>query len=127
MTLTGGYSQTSSGALDIGSLSSFDLFKVNDTATPNGTLNLSCSGACSITVDEEITIPDANANGLSGAFASLALSGFASGAFDVLYDVANGDVKLRVTESVSAVPLPAGVWLMLSGLGATGALRRRAG
>lgn len=66
-----------------------------------------------------MTILDAAANNLVGEFFGLALFGFATGGFEIVYDRLAGDVRLLVTEatSPSPVPLPASAWLLLGGLG----------
>ena len=77
---------------------------------------------------DEIVILDAIGQ-LSGSFTSVLMSGFASGAFDVIYDTVNDRVLLRATEIVTAaVPLPGSVNLMLGGLVLLGSVvaRKRA-
>lgn len=131
LNLLGSYTQAAGGALDIelNSLLSADLLQVSGAGNLNGALNLYCAGACSFAVGDEITILDAAPNSLNGLFATLALFGFGTGAFDIVYDRPNGNVRLQVTEAVSSVvPLPAPAWLMLTGLGVLGmAGRKRAG
>ena len=63
---------------------------------------------------------------MSGRFANLTLAGFGGGAFEVVYDVANSDVFLHLTQDVlAAVPEPETYALWLVGLGAMGLLMRR--
>jgi hypothetical protein len=54
------------------------------------------------------------------------LSGFATGAFSVVYDTAADKVNLLVTQAVTAaVPEPESWALMLAGMGVMGWLARR--
>lgn len=75
-----------------------------------------------------VTILDSDGD-LSGTFASITLNGFASGAFNVIYDTAADRVQLLVTQAVTAaVPEPGTYALWLAGLGALGyVVRRRRG
>jgi hypothetical protein len=117
----------SAGILDseIGTLLNSDKLVVTGSAALAGTLALHCFAACDLAVGDTLTILDAANNSLSGTF-GLALFGFASGAFDVIYDHALGDVRLVVTEAVSAVvPLPAAAWFLSGGLIVLGRVRRR--
>lgn len=51
---------------------------------------------------------------------------FGGGTLEILYVATNGNPSiLEVDARVSPIPLPAGAWLLLGGLGALGALRRR--
>ena len=63
---------------------------------------------------------------LSGTFASVSLSGFATGAFNVIYDTVADRVQLQVTQGVTAaVPEPGTYTLWLAGLGGLGWVARR--
>ena len=130
LTINGNFDQTANGVFDIDleNLANFDLLVVNGTASLTGTLALHCLHNCAFAVGDEFTILDAAAGGLSGSL-SIALLGFGSGAFETFFDVANGDVKLRILEAVTApatVPLPPAVWLLGSALAAMLARRRSA-
>ena len=127
--LTGNYAQAAAGvfAVDLESRSSHDLFNISGSAALNGTLAISCFAACSLAVGDVVTILD-SAGDLSGSFASVTLSGFATGAFSVVYDTAADRVQLLVTQAVTAVPEPGSYALMLAGIAVLGGLaqhRRR--
>lgn len=125
--LAGSYVQTVGGSfeVDLGSPSSHDLFNISGSALLGGQLSIHCFGACSLAVGDVVTILNADGE-LSGSFASVALSGFATGAFDVLYDTASDRVQLRVTQAVTAaVPEPGSVATLLAGLVLLGGLARR--
>ena len=129
LALTGGaLAQTASAtfAVDLTSLSAFDLMSVAGATALNGTLALNCLGACSFAVGDTFTILNAT-GALTGSFASVSLTGFATGAFDVVYDIANSDVRLRVTQAVTAVPEPSTYAMLLAGVAVLGGLawRRR--
>ena len=127
LALTGGnLTQAASAvfAVDLMSLSAFDLLTVAGSATLNGTLALNCLGACSFAVGDSLTILDATGS-LTGSFSSVTLSGFASGAFNVVYDLPTASVRLSVTQAVTAVPEPGSWAMLLAGLGVMGVLARR--
>ncbi len=109
---------------ELGTLASHDLLLVSGTVQLGGTLALSCWDSCSFAVGDVITLIDSSGD-LSGSFASITLSGFATGAFEPIYDTVADRFQLRVTETVSAVPEPHGLGLMLGGLLTMGWLRRR--
>ena len=126
LALSGSYAQAAAGtfAVELESLASHDLFNVSGTAALDGTLALSCYSTCSYAVGDVITVLDSVGN-LSGSFASVTLSGFATGAFSVVYDTAADRVQLLVTEAVTAVPEPETYTLLLAGLAAVGFLAKR--
>ena len=94
-------------------------------AAQPGTLALQCAGACSFAAGTDILVLDATGS-LTGQFANLSLAGFGGGAFDVVYDLANSDVYLHVTQDVlAAVAEPENYAPWLGGLGAMGLLMRR--
>ncbi len=111
--------------IDLTSLTVHDLLDVTGDAQVGGSLVLRCLGACSYAVDDVITILRSD-DDLSGSFAGgVTLLGFATGAFDVVYDTALDQVQLRVTQTVTAVPEPATYALMLGGIGWLVAVARR--
>lgn len=129
LALTGGaLAQTAAStfAVDLTSLSAFDLLNVAGATALNGTLALNCLGACSFAVGDSFTILNAT-GALTGTFASVTMAGFASGAFNVIYDTANSDVRLFVTQAVTAVPEPSTYAMLLAGVAVLGSLawRRR--
>lgn len=126
LALVGNYAQTAGGsfAVDLQSLASHDLFNVSGTAALDGGLALSCHGACSFAVGDVVTILD-SVGDLSGSFTSVTMSGFNTGAFNVIYDSVADRVQLQVTQAVTAVPEPGTAALWLAGLGMFGRLVRR--
>ena len=127
LTINGNYLQSALGTLDteLENLSAFDLLVINGNASLNGTLALSCFSLCDFQIGDEVVILDATGQ-LSGTFASVTLSGFGSGAFDVIYDTVADRVLLRITENVTPqVPEPETYALMLGGLGLVAWMARR--
>ena len=111
--------------IDLTSLAVHDLLQVTGDVQLAGALLLRCLGDCSYQVGDVITILQSGAQ-LGGTFAAgVALQGFATGAFDVVYDGALDRVQLRVTQAVTAVPEPGAAALMLGGLALLGGLARR--
>jgi hypothetical protein len=122
LALTGGLLTQAADAIfevDLTSLAAHDLLTVAGTALLDGTLALVCRG-CSFAVGDSFTILDASSS-LGGSFAALTMTGFASGAFEVVYDLASDSVRLRVTETVAAaVPEPGTYALFGAGLALVG-------
>jgi MYXO-CTERM domain-containing protein len=126
LALGANFAQSAAGVFDVEleSLGLTDLLNVTGSAALGGTLALACHGACSFAVGDQIVILDATGE-LSGSFAAVTLSGFGSGAFDVVYDGLQDRVLLQVTQAVTAVPEPSTWALWLAGLAMAGGLRRR--
>ena len=127
LTLASHLVQGSHASLQIGLLdaATHGLLVVQGNATLDGTLALHCAAACSFAAGTDILVLDATGS-LTGQFANLSLAGFGGGAFDIVYDLANSDVYLHVTQDVlAAVPEPESYALWLGGLGALGLLMRR--
>lgn len=53
------------------------------------------------------------------------IQGYGGGDLDILYVATNGNPSILEVDTIPAVPLPAGAWLLIGGVGALGALRRR--
>lgn len=97
---------------------------MSGTASLAGKLAVACFGACSFVVGDELVILTAGGI-ITGTFdGNPVLTGFATGDFVPIYGL--NDVRLRVTETVTAVPEPHTWALLLAGLGVVGwAARRR--
>ena len=117
LTINGNFAQGVAGFFDveIGTLAANDKLLINGTAALNGTLALHCFSTCSLAIGTELVILDAT-GALTGSFAQTALTGFGSGAFDVVYDRIDNRVLLRVTDTVAAVPESESYVMMLAGL-----------
>jgi hypothetical protein len=127
LALDGSFSQAASGTfhVDVGGLGQTDLFTVSGAAGLSGTLEIACFAACSFTTGDTFTILDAT-TGLGGTFDSVVLNGFATGSFDVIYDLTQHDVRLLVTSDITAAVPEPGTWgLLIAGLGTIGFLTRR--
>ena len=127
--LAGTFAQAASGtlAVDVFSLTSFDLVNIAGGATLGGTLALNCLGACSFNVGDTFTILDGNGL-MNGTFADLTFNGFGGATpFDVIYDVGGANVKLLANMDFTMPPVPEpSTWaLMLGGVGMLGFMGRR--
>ena len=119
-------STTSSLDLRVHSLSLHDLLAVKGDVALDGMLALSCYADCHYSAGDKILVLDATGSLTGSLYAGLTMSGFATGAFDIVYDRAQGDVWLQATQNVTAaVPEPATYGLMLTGMGLLIGLARR--
>lgn len=110
--------------VDLTSLAAFDLLAIEGSALLGGELALNCLGDCSFDVGDSFTILDATGS-LNGSFSSVTLSGFGTGAFDVIYDAPTASVRLLVTQAVTPVPEASSLAMAAAGLGVIAALSRR--
>lgn len=53
------------------------------------------------------------------------IQGYGGGSLGILYVATNGNPSILEVDTIPAIPLPAGAWLLIGGVGALGALRRR--
>lgn len=111
-------------ALDLHSVGSHDRLQVNQALSLQGvTLALSCWQDCAFAVGDLIPIVGFAGPAPVLGFEALTLQGFGSGAFEFV--VAGNEIRLLVTEAVTAVPEP-GTWaLLLAGAAVVGGLARR--
>ncbi|MCC7183269.1 MAG: PEP-CTERM sorting domain-containing protein, partial [Rhodocyclaceae bacterium] len=127
LSIAGNFVQTTAGIFDveIGTLLASDRLNVSGAATIDGTLALSCFGACSLAQGDTLLILDAVGQ-LSGTFSNVTLTGFSpTSAFDVVYDYALDEVRLVALSGIAPVPEPQAWTLMLAGLGLSVYLARR--
>lgn len=111
-------------ALDVESVASHDRLQVNQALHLQGaTLALNCWLDCRFAVGEQIVIASFVGAVAPGGFADLTLQGFATGAFDIVYDT--GAIRLVVTEAVSPVSEPGTGVLLLAGAAVVGGMARR--
>jgi len=123
------YKRTSSGFLDIGLTGTFNsILDVSGTANLAGTVDVDCVGSCVYAPGTELEILSTDSAGsLTGDFTKLVESGFASTIeFSLLQS--NGDEYLVVGAAGAApAPIPASLWMLLSGLGSIIFVARRRG
>ena len=84
LTVTANFVQLAGGVLDteLQDLAHTDLLAINGNAVLGGTLALACYSNCTFAIGDQIVVLDATGT-LSGSFAALTLTGFATGAFNV--------------------------------------------
>ena len=84
LTVTANFVQLAGGVLDteLQDLAHTDLLAINGNAVLGGTLALACYSHCTFAIGDQIVVLDATGT-LSGSFAALTLTGFATGAFNV--------------------------------------------
>lgn len=116
LTVTGDYSQDSTGILDIGIgcfllCDDYDLLDIWGTADLGGILKVSVFGGFAPSLGDTFDI--LLASSLNGStFDLLNFAIFSGKTFDIFY----GEDFVRLTTVASAVPVPAAVWLFGSGL-----------
>ena len=97
------------------------------TATPGGTLALSCIMGCAIDDGDSFIILDSTGN-LTGTFSSVTTAGFGEGfTYGIDYDATNDWVMLTVFDAgvMAPIPEPETYALLLAGLGLLGFVARR--
>jgi hypothetical protein len=112
--------------VDLENLLSSDLLLTDGDVTLGGTLALNCYGNCSYGVGDQIVILDPKGQ-LTGTFANVVKTGFATGDFDVIYDQDLDRVLLKVTQAVTPAPVPEPGMISLAVLGVSALMRRGRG
>ena len=126
LTIDGNYTQTPGGTLLVeiagSAAGQFDVVAVSGTATLDGTIAVALLGAPTFAVGESFDVLIAAA--ILNSFTNTTIdAGFAT--FDVLIvDGLSEDIVRLTATSVSAVPVPAAVWLFTAALATLGATRR---
>ncbi|MCQ8130680.1 autotransporter outer membrane beta-barrel domain-containing protein, partial [Methylomonas rivi] len=115
LTVAGDFMQTASGLLSMeigGTDTLLDILNITGDATFGGTLKVERFGSFVPEVGDIFTLITFDGLG-SGAFASLDASAFTGLGFETVYNVDN--VQLKVI-SAAPVPVPAAMWLFMSGI-----------
>ncbi len=116
LTIDGDFSQGAAGELliEIAGLGDFDVLSITGSALLGGELAVDLIGGYVPLVGESFDV--LLASDINGIFANGQFVDAGLAVFEIVYlDGAGGDI-VRLT-TVSAVPLPAGAWLLLSALG----------
>ncbi|MEQ8659551.1 MAG: VPLPA-CTERM sorting domain-containing protein, partial [Gammaproteobacteria bacterium] len=124
LTIDGDYAQGAAATLliEIAGFADFDVLAVSGSAQLGGELAVSLAAGYLPGVGASFDI--LLANDINGVFANGQFVDAGRAVFEILYlDGLDGDI-VRLT-TVSAVPLPAGVWLLLGALGTLFARARR--
>ncbi len=123
LNIDGNYMQAAAAtlAIEIAGLFSFDLLDITGDATIDGTISVSLLGGYAPTIGDTFRILVANS--LNGTFnTNLLPTSSGIPIFDVVY---GADFIELTTVANSAVPLPAAVWFLLSGLAGLGVFSRK--
>ena len=122
LTVDGNYTQTS-GTLDVqlASLNSTDVLNIQGNANFSGTIKVGSLSNFTPSLNDSFIVALFSGT-RTGTFANIDASAFNGVSFTAIYDL--HDVKLQVS-AISAVPIPAAVWLLGSAFGGLGLVRRR--
>ncbi len=123
LNINGDYMQAAAAtlAIEIAGLFSFDLLDITGDATIDGTISVSLLGGYAPTIGDTFRILVTNS--LNGTFnTNLLPTSSGIPIFDVVY---GADFIELTTVANSAVPLPAAVWFLLSGLAGLGVFSRK--